>query len=160
MGISQRKMQVEGDIYGYLIGISYRDIMRYKGTYPHGPHVSKVQIPRTSWSFWCVKPCLKKKPGGSNKTRSSNTIQLAQKQLATLASGCSDRRGKWWWFAGFKVRFLGHQQVTNGSPKAMVLKPESQWSLSQIRKNPLIWPNADWQYGSSGSIQSLRMAHL
>ena len=32
---------------GYL-WISYRDIMRYKGTYPH---VSKVQIPGTSWSF-------------------------------------------------------------------------------------------------------------
>lgn len=156
MGISQRKMLVEGDIYGYLIGISW-DI---RGLTLMALMCQRCKFPELHGAFDVSSHAWKKKPGGSNKTRSSNTIQLAQKQLATLASGCSDRRGKWWWFAGFKVRFLGHQRVTNGSPKAMVLKPESQWSLSQIRKNPLIWPNADWQYGSSGSIQSLRMAHL
>jgi len=58
MGISQRKMLVEWDIYGYLIGISYRDIMRYKGTYM----CQRCKFPELHGAFdVSSKPCLKKK---------------------------------------------------------------------------------------------------
>lgn len=79
-------MLVEWDIYGYLIGISYRDIMRYKGTYM----CQRCKFPELHGAFdVSSKPCLKKKQIRQNEIQ-QNEIQLAQKQLATLASGCSD----------------------------------------------------------------------